>query len=396
MMPDYSYYKHALQSIPKPCAFVDVHAFNKNMDTIAKHSNGKNIRIASKSIRSIHMLNKILSFSNVFQGIMCFTADEAIYLSTHHFDDLLVAYPTWNEEQLRKVCNLTKKGKVITLMVDSLEHIIRLEKIAKEEKGTFLVCLDIDLSSKLLGIYFGVHRSPIKTTNQAVHMAKRITDSSFLQLDGIMGYEAQIAGVTDNDPRQKMKSNVIRFLKEKSSKQLIQKRQAIISSLEHLGIFPRFVNGGGTGSLHQTSLEEHVTEVTVGSGFFNSHLFDYYKDFKYSPAAGFAIEITRKPAKHIYTCYGGGYVASGAVGEDKLPKVFLPKEAKLTTNEAAGEVQTPILYDGDIQLKHGDPIFMRHSKAGELCERFQYLHLIKNGKIVKKVNTYRGDGQCFL
>jgi D-serine deaminase-like pyridoxal phosphate-dependent protein len=39
---------------------------------------------------------------------------------------------------------------------------------------------------------------------------------------------------------------------------------------------------------------------------------------------------------------------------------------------------------------------MRHSKAGELCERFDSLYLVEGGEIVDSVPTYRGDGQTFL
>ena len=75
---------------------------------------------------------------------------------------------------------------------------------------------------------------------------------------------------------------------------------------------------------------------------------------------------------------------------------FLPKGAKLIKNEGAGEVQTPIVYKGNEKLKIGDPVFFRHSKAGELCERFNFLNLIRDNKIEHSVPTYRGEGECFL
>jgi D-serine deaminase-like pyridoxal phosphate-dependent protein len=93
---------------------------------------------------------------------------------------------------------------------------------------------------------------------------------------------------------------------------------------------------------------------------------------------------------------GGGYIASGGAGPDKLPQPYLPPDARLNPLEAAGEVQTPVHYAGDIALGLGDPVFLRHSKAGELCERFTHLLLISNGEVVDEVTTYRGDGQCFL
>jgi len=391
----YSYYEDALKNIPKPCLFLDEALFKKNIQSILLASKGKNIRIASKSIRSLDILKEILNYSPVFQGVMCFSAKEALYLNDHGLDDLLIAYPVWNTNDLMTITKRIANQQTITLMIDSFEHIDHLETIAAETNALFLVCLDIDLSSDYPGLHFGVHRSSVKTVKQANNLINRIIDSPYLTLDGIMGYEAQIAGIPDNHPHQKTKNKIIRQLKKNSSKQLMKKRRKIISLLAKKNIPLRFINGGGTGSLHQTATE-NVTEVTVGSGFFHSHLFDYYQDYTNHPALACAIEITRIPRKHIYTCAGGGYIASGAMGEDRLPIVHLPKGAKLTKNEGAGEVQTPIFYKGNLTLKHGDPIIMRHSKAGELAEHFHHIHLINDGKIIKKYKTYRGDYQCFL
>ena len=42
-----------------------------------------------------------------------------------------------------------------------------------------------------------------------------------------------------------------------------------------------------------------------------------------------------------------------------------------------------------------DNVLLRHARAGELCERFDRLHLVQNGEIVEEVPTYRGEGRCF-
>ena len=376
--------------------FLDLDALHKNMHEIQEKAESKNIRIASKSIRSIEVLKTILSSSDSFKGIMCFTGDEALYLFEQGFDDLLVAYPIWSKVHLKDILLALKEGADITVMIDSLDHLERLEAIAAEYDGVFKVCMDLDLSTTFAGLHFGVFRSSVKRAEDAILLAKRIKQSQYIRLTGLMGYEAQIAGLTDQDPAKKVKSSVIRLLKKQSLKEIRERRTEVIKAITHLGMDLQFINGGGTGSIESTKTEELITEITVGSGFYNSHLFDKYADFKYRPAAGFAIEITRKPANHIYTCYGGGYIASGAAGMDKLPEVYLPKGAKLIKNEGAGEVQTPVSYQGELELKHGDPIIMRHSKAGELCERFQCLYVIKDGKVIDTFSTYRGDGKCFL
>ena len=47
-------------------------------------------------------------------------------------------------------------------------------------------------------------------------------------------------------------------------------------------------------------------------------------------------------------------------------------------------------------LALGDRVWFRHAKAGELCERFAGLHLVRGEEIVDEVPTYRGEGQTFL
>jgi D-serine deaminase-like pyridoxal phosphate-dependent protein len=80
----------------------------------------------------------------------------------------------------------------------------------------------------------------------------------------------------------------------------------------------------------------------------------------------------------------------------RLPVPWLPPGLSLDSEEGAGEVQTPLLGAAADGLEIGDRVFMRHVKAGELCERFNSLHLIEGGAIVDVVPTYRGDGQAFL
>ena len=379
-----------------PFAFVDLDLLNENIWHIAGRAHGKNIRLASKSIRSISILRRIFAADTCFQGVMCFTALEGVYLASQGFKDLLIGYPAWNKHDIAAVARATAEGSHITLMIDSIEHVERIETIASQHGMRLPLCLEIDMSMDISGLHFGVWRSPVRTVEQAKPIIERIRSSSHLYLDGLMGYEAQIAGLGDNFPGQRAKNALVRRLKRRSIREIAERRAAIVALVRSCGITPRFVNGGGTGSIDSTREEAVVTEITAGSGFYAPALFDNYRDFRYAPAAAFAIEIVRRPRPTLYTCLGGGYIASGPVGAEKHPAAYLPQGAKLLPLEGAGEVQTPIRYNGPLTLSIGDPIFMRHSKAGELCEHFTHLYLVSNGRIVDKVTTYRGDGQCFI
>jgi D-serine deaminase-like pyridoxal phosphate-dependent protein len=59
-------------------------------------------------------------------------------------------------------------------------------------------------------------------------------------------------------------------------------------------------------------------------------------------------------------------------------------------------VQTPLLGSAADALELGSRVYLRHAKAGELCERFASLHLLEGERIVEEVATYRGEAQCFL
>lgn len=394
--PDYAAYKQAIQGETLPLAYVDLERLDDNIRRIVSQRQGKTIRVASKSVRSVAMLRYLLQADASLQGVLCYTAPEAVYLAQHGLDDLVVAYPTWEPGHIAAVAQAVRAGRRLTLMVDSLAHVEQVNRISRREQVILPVCLDVDLSDRYPGLHFGVQRSPLRTTAAALAVVEAIAAADHLRLDGLMGYEAQIAGVGDNLPGRPAQNRLVRLLQRRSRSQVAARRAELTAAIQARGLQLRFVNGGGTGSLASTAAEPAVTEITVGSGFYAPRLFDFYTTFRYRPAAGFALPIVRRPAPGLYTCLGGGYIASGAAGPEKLPVPYLPEGAALLPLEGAGEVQTPVRYSGAEPLGLGDPIFFRHSKAGELCEHFQELLLLAGGRVVDRVTTYRGDGRCFL
>ncbi|MCO5231458.1 MAG: alanine racemase [Chitinophagales bacterium] len=394
--PTYSYYKNLFEGKDFPLAYVDLDLLDNNIESIQKRVGHKKIRIASKSIRSTYILKHILQQNPIYQGIMSFTGKEALALLEEGFDDILMGYPIVNSKEIEGFCKATKEGKQAVLMVDNIRHFELIEKEALKHDMIQPVCIDVDMSSDYPGIHFGVYRSPINTLEKFKSLVDKAQQFSHVKIVGLMGYEAQIAGVGDASPFNGIKNSVIKFLKKISILELERRRTACVKYLIKKGLKPTLVNGGGTGSIDSTKKEDFVTEITVGSGFYSPALFDYYENFKFLPAAGYAVQIVRSPQKGMFTTLGGGYVASGSVSLDKQPKPYLPEGVQLTENEGTGEVQTPFYYNGKAPLQIGDPILFRHSKAGELCERFDSLHIISQGKIIDIVPTYRGKGWTFL
>jgi D-serine deaminase-like pyridoxal phosphate-dependent protein len=310
----------------------------------------------------------------------------------------VVAYPAADRASLTRLARITSEDPegAPVVMVDSTEHLDLIEEAATSFVAPIRVAIDIDLSWWPLGglIKVGPKRSPIRTADQVVALAREIERRERVKLVGVMAYEGQIAGVGDNAPRKAITNLIVRAMQSASAKEVAERRAEIVTALADVAAL-EFVNGGGRDRSRLTASEWAVTEIAAGSGFYAPALFDNYRAFKLRPAAMFALPVVRRPGRGIATVLGGGYVASGPAGKDRLPVPHLPAGLRLGRLEGAGEAQTPLRGSAADRLEIGDRVYFRHAKAGELCERFDRLYLVTGGTIRDEVPTYRGEGKSF-
>ena len=392
-------YERIFAEVEAPFAFVDLEAMWANGAAMLERAGGKPIRVASKSIRCRALLEEILRRDPGFQGLMTFTLPETLWLAENGFDDLLLAYPTADTGALEELAlrSAADPDRAPIVPVDCVEHLDAIESVLGADAPPVRVCVDVDAGWWWLGgrVKVGPKRSPLRTPEQVVVLAREIERRPQIELDALLVYEGQIAGVADRPQGRWLRGALIRFMQRRSAKELAARRGAIAAALAEF-VELEVVNGGGTGSLELTAAEYVITEVTAGSGFFAPALFDHYSRFSLTPAAGFALPIVRKPAPEVATALGGGYLASGAADPSRLPTPWLPPGLEFDAEEGAGEVQTPLLGPPAAQLQVGDRAYLRHAQAGELCERFDRLHLVEGERIVDVVPTYRGEGTAFL
>ena len=406
----YEELERIFEGVDAPFAFVDLDALWSNAAEMLGRARGTPIRVASKSVRCRELLEAILAHDRGFRGLMTFTLTESLWLHEHGFDDLLLAYPTTDRGALAELGRLEGEGAPI-LMVDSVDHLDLIESAAGPGARPIRVCIELDLSWWPLGgrVKIGVTRSPLRTPEQAQRLAREVVRRPGLELAALMGYEAHIAGLGDRPlgkesrrrghrPRLapgRAQEPVIRFIKRHSAAEIAERRAAVVAAVREVAPVP-IVNGGGTGSIQTPREEDVVTEITAGSGFYAPTLFDRYSSLSLTPAAMFAMPVVRRPSGGVATLLGGGYPASGAAGRDRLPAPHLPGGLRVDPLEGAGEVQTPVTGSAAASLRVGANVYLRHAKAGELCERFNTLYLVRGGAIADEVPTYRGEGRCEL
>jgi D-serine deaminase-like pyridoxal phosphate-dependent protein len=392
-------YATAFDGVDAPFAFVDLDAMWSNSADLLRRSAGKPIRVASKSVRCRALLDRILQRDPGYRGLLTFTLRETLWLASHGFRDLVVAYPSTDRGALRELAALTAgaPGGAPVLMVDSVDHLDLIDAAVGHVAAPLRVCLDFDASLWLAGgrVRIGPKRTPVHTPARARELAERIAARPSVTLVGLMSYEGHIAGLGDRVPGARTRSAVIARMQRASHRELRERRAAAVAAVSQVAEL-EFVNAGGTGDLQLVAGEPAMTEATAGSGFYAPTLFDTYSGFTLQPAAMFALPIARRPAPGVVTALGGGYLASGPGAADRLPSPYLPPGLALDPREGAGEVQTPLLGAAADRLRVGDDVYFRHTKAGELCERFNALYLVEGDRIVDEVPTYRGEGKSFL
>ena len=389
----------ATAHLDAPFAIVDMAAFRANAAAMTRRAGGKTIRLASKSVRCRHLIEQVLAMDG-FRGILAYTLPEALWLAAcDTSDDIVIAYPTTDRAGLARLASDATAATSIALMVDCTDHLDLIEKarVGVSNPHQIRVAIDIDAGYEALGGRFraGARRSPVRHPGDAVALAKAILTRPGLRLVGLMAYESQIAGVGDDPPGRPLYARAVRTMQRRSAAELLTRRAAIVAAIRQLTSL-EFVNGGGTGSLEGTSAEPAVTEIGAGSGLYHPTLFDAYRGFTGQPAAMFALPVVRRPGPGIVTALGGGYPASGPGTPSRVPSPYLPAGLRLDKEEGAGEVQTPLMGSAADRLRIGDKVWMRHAKAGELCERFSELHLVEGEAVAATVPTYRGEGQTFL
>jgi D-serine deaminase-like pyridoxal phosphate-dependent protein len=279
-------------------------------------------------------------------------------------------------------------------MIDDVAHLDVVDSVRSSLAVPVRVAIDIDAGLRVGGQHVGPKRSPLHDATAVTALARTVAGRDGFRLVGAMTYEGQVAGVPDDLPTARARSLVVRRIKSMSLGQVQERRREVADALAQVAAL-EFWNAGGSGSVEASAADPVVTEVAAGSGLLVPTLFDHYQSFRPRPASFFALPVVRRPSPQVATVHGGGLVASGQAGDDRLPTPWAPAGLQLTGLEGAGEVQTPLTGPAAGLLSIGDLVWFRHAKSGEPMEHTGTVHLLAGDAIVDSVPTYRGLGLAF-
>ncbi|MBA4246999.1 MAG: alanine racemase [Microbacterium sp.] len=416
----------ATAHLDPPLGVIDRAALAYNAADLVRRAGGMPIRVASKSIRVRGILEAVLAQPG-FAGVLAYTLPEALWLASPRaaagtasarasrggaggdgasaggsdIDDVVLGYPTTDRAAIARLAADAQLSARVTLMIDDVAHLDLIDAVTPPSaRASIRIAIELDASWRGPLGHLGVRRSPLHSPEQLAALARIVTERAGFTLVGVMAYEAQIAGLGDAPTGRPVRALLVRGIQRQSRAELRDRRARAIAAVsavaDAVGTPLQFVNGGGTGSLESTSAEAAVTELAAGSGLMGPHLFDTYRAFTPAPAASFALPVARRPTDDIATLLGGGWIASGPPGPDRLPQVVWPEGLRMLGTEAAGEVQTPLRGPAARTLHVGDRVWLRHTKAGELSEHLDAFHVLDGDTVTGELPTYRGEGKAFL
>ena len=338
--------------------------------------------------------------------MLAFTAPEALYLAEQGFTDIVVAYPTVDRAAIAQVARMTATDpdRAPVLMVDDRPHLDLIEGAIGGGPAKVRVCLDIDVSWWPLGgrvARVGPKRSPIHDPVRAARMAAEIAERPGTELAGLMAYEGQIAGVGDRIAGRPLRSAAIRLMQSRSEAEIrspaaadrrrgarvarrARPRARVHQRRRHRAAWrgPRRRGSSPSSPPARASTPRRCSTTTARSRSSRPRC-----SRSGGPPAG------RRASP---PCSAAATSPPAAPGRDRLPDPYLPGGLRFDREEGAGEVQTPVSGAAAYKLRVGDRVYLRHAKAGELCERFDSLYLVEGERIVDQVPTYRGEGKTFL
>ena len=214
----------ATAELDPPFGVISLPALAHNAHDMLRRAAGKPIRVASKSVRVRSVIEGVLELPG-YAGVLAYTLPEALWLA-ETIDDIVVGYPTADREAIRALATNERNAARVTIMVDSLDQVDAVDAaINPAHRESLRVCLELDSSylSPLLG-RLGVYRSPMRTVEDAVALARAVIDRPGFTLVGIMSYEAQIAGLGNRPPGKPLLARVIDGMQARSFAELLERR----------------------------------------------------------------------------------------------------------------------------------------------------------------------------
>ncbi len=230
-----------------PALVLDLDALEANIASMAEHAqaHGYLLRPVAKIHKSVEVARRQVAAGGL--GVCCATLAEAEVMADGGIPGVLLFTSVVTAPKLERLAALNARAEGLIVVADEPSNVVQLAQAARRSARSLQVLVDVEV---------GGGRTGTADEQQAVELARVITEADGLEYAGVQGYVGTHQNTVDYDARRRR------------SHELLQPLVRAVERLHAEGLAPRIVSGGGTGT-HDFDHELGVlTEVQVGTYVF--------------------------------------------------------------------------------------------------------------------------------
>jgi len=237
----------ALGEIDTPSLIVDLDAFERNLQRMAELLKDKPVRLRAhaKTHKSPVITQMQMTLGAV--GACCQKVSEAETLVQGGVPNVLVSNEVIGKQKLDRLAALAKSADWIGLCIDSIQGLTQASEAASSAGIVLNALVEIDVGAGRCGVAPG---------EDALLLAKKITDDPNLNFSGLQAYHGSAQHIRDHGERKA------------AIDKTITATRMTIDLLKENGIACEIVGGAGTGTFEFEAESGVYTELQAGSYIF--------------------------------------------------------------------------------------------------------------------------------
>lgn len=240
------------QELSTPALTIDLNILERNLDRMAAYcrDHGLGLRPHTKTHKTREVARMQLERGAV--GLTVAKTGEAEVMASAGLDGILVAYPIWGAEKLRRLAALAREHSIL-LSLDNEATAEGLSQAASSAGTAIGVLVEFDS---------GLHRCGLPPGPDCLELARKIEKMAGLKFRGLMTYPGNIWGAED--------------AREKEVKQVSERFEKALEPFHKAGMELEVVSGGSTPSAFMSHEIPGLTEIRPGTYVYND-LNTYYQ-----------------------------------------------------------------------------------------------------------------------
>ncbi len=235
-----------IKNIETPALIIDLDKFENNQNKIMDMVNeiGVSLRPHYKSHKSTVIAHKQIEMGA--KGITCAKLGEAEDLILSGVEDVLIANQVVEKSKIMRLAYLAGCCR-LTVCVDEVQNILDLEAAASYFGNTIYCLVEYDI---------GMNRCGVFSKEEALKLAKLISEQKHLKFEGIQAYAGQLSHEYNDETRKKES----------------EKYEALVRDLLHYfkenNMPVKEVSGSSTGTVELRKKDTVYTEIQAGTYIF--------------------------------------------------------------------------------------------------------------------------------